>query len=199
MNGKLVPFRRLEGRVEEMSDEALLAAAGVGDSAALGALFDRFHRIVYRYLSRLQGGRRGDLDDLVQATFLTVQNAARRYSGRGSVSSFILGVATNVSRHHVRGESRRRAMLSVFASATSNAPLGPTPGDTVERRELLARVEHALQDLPHDLRVVFVLTELEEIPGTEVARMLNLRPGTVWRRLHEARKSLRRAIDGGEG
>jgi RNA polymerase sigma-70 factor (ECF subfamily) len=177
-----------------MSDAALLAACAVGDSAALGALFDRFRESVERYLSRLQRTSEADLDDLVQATFLTVQRAAGSYRGRGSVGSFILGIATNVVRHHVRSENRRRAMMVVYAKAD---PLPPaSPGETAEHREILHRAQEALQALPEELRAVFVLAELEGLPGAEVARILNLREGTVWRRLHNARKALRKALEG---
>ena len=52
--------------------------------------------------------------------------------------------------------------------------------------------------LPHDLRAAFVLCDLEEMPGVEAARALDVRAGTLWRRLHEARRALRAALfDGG--
>jgi len=55
----------------------------------------------------------------------------------------------------------------------------------------------ALDRLPHDLRTVYVLCDLEDLPGVEAARVLGLRDGTLWRRLHEARRALREAIEGG--
>jgi RNA polymerase sigma-70 factor (ECF subfamily) len=48
--------------------------------------------------------------------------------------------------------------------------------------------------MSHKLKVVFVMCDLEGIPGVEVACTLSLREGTVWRRLHEARKQLRLAL-----
>ncbi|MBI5487479.1 MAG: RNA polymerase sigma factor [Deltaproteobacteria bacterium] len=194
MTGKLLLLRSVEGVREEMSDEALLAACGAGDAAALGALFDRHHASVYRFLSRLAGTDSASLDDLVQTTFLEVRRGARRFGGRAAVRSWIFGVAANVVRHQVRGEIRRKSILQACASLPALA--GTTPHQALERRELVERLGAALRTLSHDLRAAFVLCELEEVPGIEAARVLGVREGTLWRRLHEARRALRAAIDG---
>ena len=60
-----------------------------------------------------------------------------------------------------------------------------------------AAMQSVLASLPHDLRVVFVMCELEEVSGAEAARVLNLRQGTLYRRLHDARRKLRYALDRG--
>src|SRR5207302_1528503 len=85
-------LRRLDERraaVSEISDEALLAACGVGDTAALGALFDRHHDAMYRLISRLLRTEPSANDDLVQTTFMEAWRSAKRYDGRGSVRSFL--------------------------------------------------------------------------------------------------------------
>lgn len=193
--GKLLPLRRSEGTPAELSDEALLAACGVGDGAALGELFDRHHEVVYRFLGRLAGAGDADLDDLVQATFVELRRSAGAFRGRSTMRTWLLGIAANVARHHVRGEARRRSMVANAAALPQGAVA--RPDDSAEQRELLARVGEAVAELPHDLRVAFVMCDLEEVPGVEVARVLGLREGTLWRRLHDARKALRAAL--GEG
>ena len=72
----------------------------------------------------------------------------------------------------------------------------PRPDEQAERRELLARVAEALAALPHDLQVAFVLCDLEQVPGVEVARALGVPEGTIWRRLHVARKAVRASVEG---
>src|SRR5262245_55323646 len=125
MTGKLVPLRRASGKPEELSDEALLAGGALGDPAALGALFDRHHRAVHRFLSRLVGSPR-DVEDLLQATFIEVRRAGGRFDGRSAVLTWLLGVAANLARHHVRGEARRHAMLAaVSVEPERSAPQRP--------------------------------------------------------------------------
>jgi RNA polymerase sigma-70 factor (ECF subfamily) len=62
-----------------------------------------------------------------------------------------------------------------------------------------SRLELSIAALPHELRTAFVMCELEDISGVEAARVLNWRPGTLWRRLHEARQALRRMINDDQG
>jgi len=193
--GKLVALRRVQGSPREMSDEALIAACAVGETAALGALFDRHNRCVYRFLSRLATTNADDVDDLVQTTFLEMWRSAERYRGKGAVRSWILGIAVNVARHFVRGEVRRRTAHAGLADSPVRAQTGPA--DVAERRELVDRLHEALRALPHDLRVAFVMCDLEGVSGVDAARAIGIRQGTMWRRLHEARRALRAALEGG--
>lgn len=191
MIGKLVPLRRLAADVVDLSDEAVLAACATGDPAALGALFDRFHVAVYRFAARLPLGDGLARDDLVQQTFLEVRRIAARFRGRSTVKTWILGVAANVARHQLRGERRRRVHQARFAERLVAVPAQPDA--ELERSRLLARIADALAALPHDQQVAFILCDLEQLPGVEVARALQIPEGTLWRRLHHARKTIRAA------
>lgn len=196
-HGQVAALHRIDQRraaLPRLSDEALLAACGVGDAAALGELFDRHHEAIYRLVSRLLRTDPSEIDDLVQTTFLTVWHSAARFAGRGSVKSFLFGVAANTVRRHIRNTRRRRTLLASWLPPVHAA----APDDAVAQAQQVGQLAAALDGLPHDLRVAYVLCDLEDIPGVEVARLLDIRPGTLWRRLHEARRALRSAIDGGE-
>ena len=67
--------------------------------------------------------------------------------------------------------------------------------EQLEHRQRLLLMRDALEKLPQKLKVVFVMCALEGVPGVEAARVLKLREGTVWRRLHEARKELNKAME----
>jgi RNA polymerase sigma-70 factor (ECF subfamily) len=194
--GKLIPLLRLQGAPAEMSDEALLAAGAVGDPAALGALVDRHHLAAYRYLSRMTGAGSHELDDLVQVTFQQVIQSAQSYRSGAAVRTWILGIATNVARHHVRGEKRRRAALLRIAELPSRSPA--TPHEELDRRQSVRRLAAALEELPVELREAFLLCDVEESRGVDVAAALGIPEGTLYRRLHEARKALRLALRGGD-
>jgi RNA polymerase sigma-70 factor (ECF subfamily) len=190
--GKILPLRRPPDPAPSVSDQTLLAACAGGDLAALGTLFDRHHRALYSFLSRLAGADQRDLDDLVQATFLEVGRAARKYRGHASARTWLFGIAAHMLSHHVRADARRRALHARAAEATDQ---DADAAAQAERRDLVTRVGAALAELPHDLRVTFVMCVLEEIPGTEAAESLGIREGTLWWRLHEARKQLRAALE----
>lgn len=193
-DGKLIALRRVEGVPSEMSDEALLAACALGDSAALGALYDRLTPHVWRFLSRMAGDRVAELEDLVQATFIAVHRSAANFRGSASVRTWVFAIASNVTRRHLRDELRRKAALERL----SKLPVSPQgPDESVEQEQLLRRMRDALSALPYHLRVSLVMCELEGIPGREAASVLSIPTGTLYRRVHEARQALRTLVEEG--
>lgn len=208
--GALLPFRSPRGRskattyeepvlaarpIEELSDEALVAACATGDTAALAALFDRHHAVVFRFVSRIASACASDVEDLAQSTFLEMWRSSGRFRQTGSARSWILGIAANLVKHYVRGEIRRRTAMADLAGQPAGGR-GRRPDELAAENELMQRLAAALDALPHDLRVAFVLCDVEEVPGVEAARALGVRQGTMWRRLHDARKRLREMMGG---
>lgn len=187
MSPRILPFRAVDGAPSEMSDAALVAASATGDGAALGALFDRHHDDVRRFLGRLAGTDERDLDDLVQLTFEAIPRAARRFDGRAAARTWIFGIAINLVRHHVRAEVRRRRL----AEAAADRPVVADAADDVLARERAALLREAIAALPDRLREVFLLVYAEGVAGRDVAALLGIREGTVWKRLHLARARLR--------
>ena len=195
--GKVIPIRRIESarpaEDAEISDAALVAACAIGDTAALGVLFDRHHRGVYAFLSRLAGTDERDLDDLVQATFLEALRSAKRYRNEAPVHRWLFGIAAHITSHHVRSEIRRKSFQTRLAVQPRRLPTEPSVA--AERDQLIQRVRSAVDDLPHKQKVVYVMCELEEMPGVEVAKVLGMREGTVWRLLYQARVALRGVLE----
>ncbi len=191
--GKLLPLRRSQGAIAELSDEALLAACATGDSAALGALFDRFNVAVYRFAARLATTDELARDDLVQSTFLAVQRNAAAYRGVSSVKTWILGVAANVARHQLRGEQRRRVHQAKFVEDLD--AVAAAPDAELDRKKLLRQIAVAIAALPHEHQVAFILCDLEQLPGADVARALDISEPTLWRRLGHARRAVRAAVE----
>lgn len=196
MTAKVIPLSaRAEPReVGALSDEALLAACATGDREALGLLYDRHQVIVWRFIGRLLGPGSSEVDDIVQGTFVEVWRSAARFSGRSTVRTWILGIAHNLARKDMRSRGRRRAALDALARHTEPPP---SPEGRLHDRIMLERLQLALQALSPELRATFVLCEVEGVRGVEAAQILGVRPGTVWRRLHDARRRLRRALEGG--
>ena len=190
----VVPLHRKAGTPEEMSDEALVAACGTGETVALGALYDRHATTIRRFLARMSGTDDRDLDDLVQATFEVAARAARNFDGRSAVRTWLLGIANNAARHHVRSEIRRKRLFEAVSLVDAQSPNDPSDDAIVHERA--ARLHDAILALPQKLRETFVLVYLEGLSGSEAAQALDAREGTIWTRLHEARAKLRVLLEG---
>lgn len=192
---KIARPTRASSAAQPPSDLDLVRACAAGDAAALGELFDRHHVAVYRFLARLLGAGSQDIDELVSETFFHVFRSARTFRGQAAARTWIHAIAANVGRHHVRTETRRRSFLDALRG--SLPPPSADANQVNERRDLLRRLGQVVASLPHDLRVVYVMCDIEEIPGVEVAEALGVPEGTLWRRLHQARRALRAALEGG--
>lgn len=191
--GDLVSLRRVGTKPEEMSDEALLGAVAASDAVAQGALYDRFHLDVWRFLARVAGTVESDLDDLVQMTFVEVYRSASRFARRSRVKTWIFSIAIHVAKNHARSEGRHRAAVARMAEVPAGRQA--RPDSHAERAELLGRIARAIDELPHDQKVAYVLCVIEELPAKEAARALDTREGTVWRRVHEARQAIHEAME----
>ena len=189
--GKLLPFRRVRGTAEEMSDRALVSALAEGDQAALGALYDRFHSDVYRFVVRL--ARTDIAEDLAQQTFLEAYRSAPRFRGESAVKTWLFGIAINQVRNHWRGEQRRaNANANLAAMPPSRAP---SVNEVITVEQQRRWVATAVEQLSPGLREAYVLCVIEEVPGKEAAAILGIREASLWRRLTDARNAIRAAIE----
>ena len=178
-----------------VTDPVLITRMAEGDRDALGALFDRHHQALYSFLARTSGADIADaeLEDLVQTTFLEAFRAAPRYRNAAAPRTWLFAIGGNVARMHRRATRRRtRAMqrLADLPEGTSAA----VDARLADQRAL-ARIEVALDALPHDVRIAYVMCVMEDVAADEAARALGVARGTVWRRVHEARVALRAAAE----
>ena len=174
------------------SDEAVAHACVSGDPGAVAELFDRFHARVARFLSRAIGDC-ADVEDLMQATFLEIARGKSSFDGRSSVSTWLLGIATNIARHHLRSVARRRTLLAAVAS-TRPDEAATSHADAVAARATLRRVQAVLDALPTEQRLAFVLCEVEGLKAAEVATLLHANDTAIWKRVSDARKAVRAAL-----
>ncbi|HKQ71502.1 MAG TPA: RNA polymerase sigma factor, partial [Polyangiaceae bacterium] len=124
-------------------------------------------------------------DDASQQAFIIA--AARVESiAAGCERSFLYGIAIRLAATIRRNQRRRRKWVET-KPADCASPSG-TPLDELERRQALLLLDEVLNRLSDDLRIVFVLSELEELTGPEIAALQGVSPGTVASRLRRARK-----------
>jgi RNA polymerase sigma-70 factor (ECF subfamily) len=158
-----------------------------GQLGALGELYDRYRVPLRRFIARVTSDA-NDVDDLVQATFLAAAKSAERYDGRSSCRPWLIGIAAQLVRRRRRTFARLVAVLSAFGSTQQSAS---DPRPTLQAR---GDVERALARLSEPKRLTLLMAEVEGLCCAEIAEALEVPIGTVWTRLHAARRELRRAL-----
>ena len=180
------PVHNLDGLV---ADELRLVRECVegGHSASWRALHRKYYPTVYAFLRRLRVGHE-DIDDAVQEVFLSVFRALPDFRGEAELSTWLYRLCvTAASRGRRRHKALRmlRELLSKHKDSIASHEMAAT--EDMERR----MVEQALDKLSPKDRVAFVLFELEDLSGKQIASILNCPESTVWRRLHYARRTVR--------
>lgn len=151
----------------------------------IGNAFLEHGAFIGRVVLRLMGDG-PHVDDLVQETFIVAYKQREKFEGRSSLRTWLYGIASNLCL-------RQRRTLKRFSNfklrlQEEAPPPSIEPDATLEQKQDIARVHRALTQLNFKQREVFVLFELEELEGKEIAAMLDIAEGTVWTRLHKARK-----------
>jgi RNA polymerase sigma factor (sigma-70 family) len=169
-----------EGAIAD--ERALLAQAASGSPAALAALFEMYSALVHRVAYRLTMAP-DDAEDIVQDVFIGLPEALAGYAGGGDFPAWIRKVTVRAALMRMRSSRRRSATAARAAGETQTAM-----SNFVLDRVAIAT---ALVALPNDLRVVFMLADIEGYSHAEIGALLGIRTGTSEVRLHRARRRLR--------
>jgi RNA polymerase sigma-70 factor, ECF subfamily len=163
------------------------ARAGSRDAVVRRAVCEH-HAFVYRLLRRMGVPERDAEDAQQQVFWVFARNVERIEPGRDR--AFLFGVALRVAQ-----TARRRLgrVEPVDDGALANLPAPAVCAEQqLDDRRRRALLDALLEALPHDLRVVVVLHDLEEWTMRDIASALALPNGTVASRLRRARELLER-------
>jgi RNA polymerase sigma-70 factor (ECF subfamily) len=182
------------------SDEAvgrsLLLRLKDGDDLALNALMDRWRKPILGYLYRTIGDYE-TAADLSQEVFVRVYRSRRKYRPSGSATSYLFTIAANLARNHFRWSKRHpeAELTDAVTSHLQSESAGSNPSAHLERDEASAKVRNAIQRLPEKLRTPVILFHFNELPQSEIAKILSCSEKTVETRLYRARKLMRTHLE----
>jgi RNA polymerase sigma-70 factor, ECF subfamily len=144
---------------------------------------------IARTIRRLVG-EGSHVDDLLQETFIAAYKKRGHFDpNRAKSSTWLYGIAFNLCRRFERSERRAGLFKRRLVEADGAVENGSfqTPGRLLERAQAIHMVHEVLKKLPFRQREVFVLYALEGMSGREIAELLNVKEGTVWTRIHQAK------------
>lgn len=160
-----------------------------GDPRAVAIVYRRHGRRVRAFAKRMLGDESA-AEDVVHDAFVALPAAIRRFRGDSALETFIISIAVNLCRRHIRSAIRGRRAVERLRQREVLAPVR-SPEYETRRRQLADALRRGLATLSVDHREVFVLCAVEERTSREVAEILDVPDGTVRTRLFHARKKLR--------
>ena len=176
--------------VELAADGLMLGALEARPALSAERVYELHADFVWRTLQHL-GARSADLEDLAQEVFVTVHRCIGSFDGRSKLTTWLFGVCLHLVQRH-----RRRAYfrLEFLQAEPPESVDTETPEDRYAGAEARLRLERLLEKLSPERRATFVLFEVEGVSCEEIAELTAVPVGTVYSRLHWARKEVAKTV-----
>src|SRR5262245_2134391 len=144
----------------------LLRRAADGERQAFELVYHRYQHVVYRF-ARAMTGRPDAAEDVTQEVFIALIKELPRYDpARAEFTTYLYGIARNLSRDEWRRTRRRLTMEAIGLERRSTTD---DPFDRIERAQAGVQVRRALCGLPLRYREVLVLCDLHGLAYAEAA------------------------------
>jgi RNA polymerase sigma-70 factor (ECF subfamily) len=149
---------------------------------------------VWRTLARMRV-RDADLLDLTQNVFIIVHRQLAGFEGRSELTTWLYAICRFVARDYLRSAPIRREVLVDVRLIAQRGAVKSGMLHRLDSQDLSRLLESALSRIPEKQREVFIMFELDELSGDEIARLLHIPVGTVRSRLRLARVAFQRNVE----
>ncbi len=186
--------------IETISQEISIEVLRSGDRAEFAKMVDAYSAPIYRLGLRMLGNEQ-DAEDVLQNTFLSALTHLPSFEGRSSVLTWLYRIAVNEALMILR-RGKPEVNIDDHDSSDENENIHPTqfvdwgalPEDKLLSAEGKQALDHAIQNLPENLHMVFLLRDIQELSIKDTADILNLTEANVKVRLLRARLMLREQL-----
>jgi RNA polymerase sigma-70 factor (ECF subfamily) len=193
----------------DASDLSLVRRVQRGERGAYDLLVLKYqHKVVKLVMRYLRNP--ADAEDVAQEAFVKAYRALPQFRGDSAFYTWLYRIAINTAKNALAARERNPVSyeLDLQNSDESSDMIGrlkdpETPEGLALTEEIRDTVNHAIEQLPEDLRTAIVLRELEGMSYEEIAASMDCPVGTVRSRIFRAREAidrrLREVFDGGLG
>lgn len=172
-----------------VSDQTLIEQLRRGDRTAFALVIERNQRSVYGYLrARLQ--QASDADDMMQEVFLRFYLSQARFDSTALIRPWLLGIARNLLREHVRDVKRRKEVAWTELCLELESVLPPDALWT-DADDVIRYLPKCLEELGPSARQAVDLHYRSQRKLVEIARELHRSEGAVKLLMHRARQALK--------
>ena len=188
---------------DTQTDLRLLEELRDGRDSALNEIMDRWEKpltsFAWRYVQNTT-----DAQDLVQEAFVKVYKHKDKFRPDTKLSAWLFTTLANQCRNFGRWKRRHPTVALLNMSDDSEKSKhtvkadptdgDPTPERNAETADMVAYLQKAIQDLPHDLKTTLLLYQYEGLSYKEIAEIVGCSPKGVETRLYRTRKLLKRKL-----
>ncbi|MES2389415.1 MAG: RNA polymerase sigma factor [Bacteroidota bacterium] len=184
-----------------LDEPALISSLKNAESKGFKELMRAYGRMVYNTaLSIVQYPP--DAEDISQEVFITVFKNISSFKGESKLSTWLYRITTTKSLEHLRKRRRKKrfgfmqSLSELFGGGTS--AFEPVefvhPGLSLENKERAAILFAAINQLPEQQKVAFILFETEQLSYQDIAESMNISVSAVESLMFRARARLRKLL-----
>lgn len=183
------------------ADAEMLQAVLAGDGTAYQGLVEKYQNRVYAMIYGMVRNAE-DARDLTQEAFVKAFRNLKSFRLESSFYTWLYRIAMNLAIDHTRKQKRRETKEFDEQVGTRNSEgdlseihRAESPRKALERKQLMAAINDALQKLPEEQRQIVVLREVQGLSYREISEVMDIPEGTVMSRLYYARKKLQKLLE----
>jgi RNA polymerase sigma-70 factor, ECF subfamily len=173
----------IAGAAQAFSDEEIVKRVLDGEVSLFELIVRRHNQRLYRATRSILKDP-AEAEDVMQEAYVRAFSHLDQFAGEAKFSTWL----TKIAVYEALGRLRRRKQMDDIPEGLSGSV---NPEESAYKRELHSMIEAAIDVLPPLYRSVFLLREVEEMSGAEVANCLGITEETAKTRLHRARRMLR--------
>jgi RNA polymerase sigma-70 factor (ECF subfamily) len=165
----------------------------VQDRDSFTELYRRHYRTVHRLIAKIVLDE-WVAEELAQDTFMKASQNIHAFRGQSSFKTWVCSIGVNAANGHLRRHLTARRHADALRVDAEGRGRSHTPRESLFWKEENLRVSQALERLSPVLRTSLVLTVIEGMDVAEAARVQGCSRGTLYWRVHQARKQLKEVI-----
>lgn len=182
----------------KITEEQLIEEAVNGSRKALAELVKKYEQTVYNFAFKICRNKER-AENTMQETFLSMVKSLKQFSGKSKLSTWLYTIVSN----HCLMQARSQKKYDYTSLENDDGLIDErhvvdwklSPNKLAENSELKDVLDDAIQKLPHEYRIVFLLRDVEGLSTKETGEIVNLSVPAIKSRLHRARAFLRNELN----
>lgn len=185
-----------------MSEKFFIQRLRNKEEQAYRELIERYSDLVYSTAYAIVQNEL-DAEDLTQECFVEITNAIYRFKGESKLSTWMYRIVTNLALYHLRSKKRKKRfgfLYSIDDSENKSNPINnlksaDTPHQVLELKEKSKILFSALNQLPENQRIAFILHNMEQQSYKEICEIMELSLSAVESLIFRAKQNLRKQLE----
>lgn len=179
-------------QMDKADEKRLVSRAKEGDMEAFETLIRKYEKNIYFLCHRMTNTHQS-ADDLSQETFIKAYFSLNKFKDGMNFYTWIRKIAVNTTLNYLHRRKREEPLGEKderITSSDSSRNL-ESPHEELQRLQMENRFRNALEALPPDQKIVFILRTCDNLSYKEISHILKIPEGTVMSRLNRARKKMK--------